>query len=495
MDAPRKGGGSVSERLEGALARALQGVHSPAGLAEALGRFFAASRVVAEAVLVWPESEAVCRAFWVRPGEPPLPWSGPAAAFRGGQAPPFPGPRGREAPWAAGTPLRLNLIPEEPEGPFLLYRPSAGTEEFEERCGPILRTVAALFKQNAVLSAGKAQWEKAFDAAAEVFVLHDPSGRIFRANLALARLTNLPIRRCVGGLCADLLPGLCTPFDAARRSWRDPASGRFFSVTTQWVNLEGEEAALHVLRDVTEERKIQALEAEHRQLEFTRNLLQGVAHEIRNPVFAVQTLLQAMALRGIGGREAAEFTEKALAEIQRVDSVVRRFLQLAFLEDGTEPERAPLEGLAEEAWREAARGLEQGALPHLSLSPEARRAFVRVHRRSFVLALAELLANAASFSPPGATVHLSAVWEDAGTLRIEVRDLGPGVAEAAAGRIFEPFFTTRPRKTGLGLTLARAAVEREGGSLSLGTCPTGSPGALFLVRLPAEETNTGEKGP
>jgi signal transduction histidine kinase len=92
-------------------------------------------------------------------------------------------------------------------------------------------------------------------------------------------------------------------------------------------------------------------------------------------------------------------------------------------------------------------------------------------------------------------VHLSAVWEDPRHLRIEIRDLGPGVEAEAAERIFEPFFTTRPRKTGLGLTLARAAVEREGGSLSLGVCPPGSPGALFLVRLPAEEEETGEKGP
>jgi two-component system sensor histidine kinase FlrB len=354
---------------------------------------------------------------------------------------------------------------------------------------------SALLKRTAVLSAGKAQWEKAFDAAAEVFVLHDPAGRIFRANLALARLANLPLRECVGRRCADLLPGLCTPFDAAQRIWRDPVSGRRFSVTTQWINLEGQQAALHVLRDVTEEQRVQALEAEHRQMEFTRNLLQGVAHEIRNPIFAVQTLLQAMALREIGGKEAAPFTEKALAEVQRLDAVVRRFLQLAFLEDGTEAERAPLEDLAEEAWRETARGLEEKPLPYLSLSPEVRRTFVRVHRRSFVPALTELFANAAAYSPPGATVHLSAVWEDPRHLRIEIRDLGPGVEAATAERIFEPFFTTRPQKTGLGLTLARAAVEREGGSLSLGVCPPGSPGALFLVRLPAEEEETGEKGP
>jgi len=495
VDGPGEGTHPKPDSLEGALARALEGAASPAGLAEALGRFFSSREAVREAVLVWPEWSDAVRAFWIRPGESPVPWSGPAAAFDGGKVPPFPGPRGAAPPFSGEPPRRLDLHPEDPAGAFLLYLPAGGADLFGDRCGPLLRMAAALLKRTAILSAGKAQWEKAFDAAAEVFVLHDPAGRIFRANLALARLVNLPIRECVGRRCADLLPGLCTPFDAAQRSWLDPAWGRRFSVTTQWINLEGQEAALHVLRDVTEEQRLQALEAEHRQVEFTRNLLQGVAHEIRNPIFAVQTLLQAMALRGIGGEEATPFTEKALAEVQRLDTVIRRFLQLAFLEDGTEAERAPLMDLAEEAWREAARALKEEPLPHLSLSPEVRRTFVQVHRRSFVPALTELFANAAAYSPPGATVHLSAVWEDPRHLRIEIRDLGPGVEAEAAERIFEPFFTTRPRKTGLGLTLARAAVEREGGSLSLGVCPPGSPGALFLVRLPAEEEETGEKGP
>lgn len=495
MERPREGTRLFRNSLEGELAQALIGVSSTAGFAEALGRFLTAHRVAEEALLAWPESEAFTRAFWLRPAEPTVPWSGPAAAFENGKIPAIRGPRGPEVPFAAERPRRLDLLPREAGGAFLLYRTLAGAGEEVERCGPLLRMAAAFLKQISVLSAGKAQWEKAFDAASEVFLLHGPSGRIFRANMALARLVNLPIRECVGRRCADLLPGLCTPFDTAQRGWSDPASGRHFAVTTQWINLEGEEAALHVLRDITEERKIQALEAEHRQLEFTRNLLQGVAHEIRNPVFAVQTLLQAMALRRIGGDEATPFTEKALSEIRRLDAVVRRFLQLAFLEDGTEAERASLEALSEDAWQEAARALEEEPLPHLALSPQARRTFVRVHRRSFVLALAELFANAAAYSPPGATVHLAAVWEDPRHLRLEIRDLGPGVEETAAARIFEPFFTTRPRKTGLGLTLARAAVEREGGSLTLGVCPPGSPGALFLVRLPVEEVESGEKGP
>lgn len=468
---------------------------SPAGLAEILGRFFAARKVPEEAVLVWPESDAFCRAFRIRPGEVPNPWSGPACAFADGEVPPFPAPGGSKLPFGGEKPRRLDLLPGDPLGPFLLYSSFPGTVDLEACCAPLLRTFAALLKEAAVLSAGKKQWEKAFDAASEIFVLHDPTGRIFRANLALARLVNLPIRECVGKRCDDLLPGLCTPFDAAQRIWRDPAGGRRFSVTTQWINLDGADAALHVLRDVTQEQTLQALEAEHRQVELIRNLLEGVAHEIRNPIFAVQTLLQAMTLRGIGGKEALPFMEKALVEIKRLDRVVRRFQQLAFMEDGSDAERVFLENLVEESWREAAQTLEKEALSHLSLAPEVRRTFVRVHRRSFLLALTELFANAAFYSPPGAAVHLSAVWELPRYLRLEVRDVGPGVEETVAGRIFEPFFTTRPRRTGLGLTLARIAVEREGGSLSLGVLPPGSSGALFLVRLPAEEVDTGEMGP
>ncbi|MEW6758648.1 MAG: sensor histidine kinase, partial [Acidobacteriota bacterium] len=107
---------------------------------------------------------------------------------------------------------------------------------------------------------------------------------------------------------------------------------------------------------------------------------------------------------------------------------------------------------------------------------------VLVHRRSFVEALAEILDNACHFSPPDQPVNASARWEGVGW-ELEVEDHGPGVAPGLEEKVLEPFFTTVPSRSGLGLTLARAGMDRDGGQLTVGRSEA-TGGASILVRFP-----------
>ncbi len=78
---------------------------------------------------------------------------------------------------------------------------------------------------------------------------------------------------------------------------------------------------------------------------------------------------------------------------------------------------------------------------------------------------------------------------DAGKVRIEIEDKGPGIEEEIRKRIFEPFFTTKPVGIGTGLGLSVSyfiIVEDHGGELIVESQP-GS-GAKFIIRLPMERT-------
>lgn len=87
-----------------------------------------------------------------------------------------------------------------------------------------------------------------------------------------------------------------------------------------------------------------------------------------------------------------------------------------------------------------------------------------------------------------------------------VEDTGPGIEAEALTQVFEPFFTTKSGAagTGLGLAVARSAVEEMGGSISVevrgevGTGKSGegrgTGGARFSVRLPAAEKEEAEDG-
>ncbi|HEU4689049.1 MAG TPA: ATP-binding protein, partial [Vicinamibacterales bacterium] len=69
-----------------------------------------------------------------------------------------------------------------------------------------------------------------------------------------------------------------------------------------------------------------------------------------------------------------------------------------------------------------------------------------------------------------------------GTLRITVRDNGPGVSDATANRIFWPFFTTKAKGTGLGLALVQKIIVTHNGRVSASNADGG--GAVFTVSLP-----------
>ena len=73
---------------------------------------------------------------------------------------------------------------------------------------------------------------------------------------------------------------------------------------------------------------------------------------------------------------------------------------------------------------------------------------------------------------------------DGDMIRVRVSDDGPGIDGSIAASMFEPFVTTRPRDqaSGLGLASARAIAEMHGGTL---TCESRSPGATFVLRIPA----------
>jgi signal transduction histidine kinase len=95
-------------------------------------------------------------------------------------------------------------------------------------------------------------------------------------------------------------------------------------------------------------------------------------------------------------------------------------------------------------------------------------------------ALGNLLDNAIDATPAGGPIEVAAGLEG-GSLRIAVRDRGPGVAAEIQPRLFIPFCTTKAHGTGLGLALARELVEAHGGRLDW---ESAAGGAVFTITLP-----------
>ena len=111
---------------------------------------------------------------------------------------------------------------------------------------------------------------------------------------------------------------------------------------------------------------------------------------------------------------------------------------------------------------------------------------ITADRDRLVQVLTNLLANAIRFSPPGATVTVTARREPA-AMRFEVLDRGAGVPPDRVSRLFGKFEQLHdgPRGgTGLGLSISRAIVMEHGGEI--GYAPREGGGAKFWFWIPVE---------
>jgi signal transduction histidine kinase len=215
----------------------------------------------------------------------------------------------------------------------------------------------------------------------------------------------------------------------------------------------------------------------------------SIAHELNQPLAAILTNAQA-------GRRFLLEPEPRVAEVvsilddivsddKRAGDVIRRLRAMVEKRHTVEVESIPVHELVADAER-----LMHGLLarPGIALSLDLDPRQLRIHagRVEMQQALLNLLLNAveALGGNPEGKRRLSVRTElDGSTVRIRVRDNGPGIPADAFGEIFRPFFSTKPRGLGMGLPICRTICEAHGGTLNAANHPDG--GAEFVIAMPS----------
>lgn len=212
-----------------------------------------------------------------------------------------------------------------------------------------------------------------------------------------------------------------------------------------------------------------------------RRFIANAAHELRSPLTALsvqaQNLHQAESLEVMQAR-----VEPLRAGIERARQLTEQLLDLARTQAGGNTEAiVDVSALARELIAQhlpAAEakgidlGLEENARFSLRASPETLR-----------LILGNALSNALKYVPDGGQVTVRLLTEDESGV-IEVIDNGPGIPKAERERVFDAFYRlpgTTGSGSGLGLSIAREAASRLGGTVSLRERRNG-PGLVFHYR-------------
>ena len=213
-------------------------------------------------------------------------------------------------------------------------------------------------------------------------------------------------------------------------------------------------------------------------------LLKRLAHEIRNPLSSLDVQFQLLEedLGALAPEVRAPLASRLgiiRGELQRLDSIVERFLKLSgpsALELGPVQVSEIVTHVCDLLRPEAStRKVEILTVFEPDLPPVAADS-VRLTQ-----ALLNIIINGVQATGGGGRVDVR-VSRTGDNLLLRVQDTGPGIPPAELGEIFDPYFTTKPEGNGLGLWIAQQIAVAHGGDLRAENAPAG--GAVFLLTLP-----------
>jgi signal transduction histidine kinase len=215
-------------------------------------------------------------------------------------------------------------------------------------------------------------------------------------------------------------------------------------------------------------------------------LAAGVAHEIRNPLTAIKAWLYLQQKHLQAGTPEFDDAKLIASEINRLERIVKDFLQFA---RPSEPQLVAV--FAEQPLREVQTLME----PELEKSKIKLvldgivQAQIRIDPQQIKQVLINLIQNAADSIGENGTVTLRARLDEkrisdrqTDVVILEVNDTGKGIPPEAEKRLFDPFFTTKDFGTGLGLPIAARIIEKHQGALQYQT--QAERGTSFGIILP-----------
>ena len=334
--------------------------------------------------------------------------------------------------------------------------------------------------------------EKVFEAMQEGVILLDPQGVIGFVNRAASGFFGLDPDKAVGQRLSSQVRGL--DWESLGRPGRTVSRDlEIYYPEKRFLNFYlapidgGDESLGYVMlvRDLTSSRAEAEETLESERLNALTLLAAGVAHEIGNPLNSLDIHLQLLGrkLRKLppGDRKPLEeHLATARGEIQRLDSILKQFLQ-AVRPTLPRRERQDLHALLHETLRLLEPELEARKISvELDLAETLPPA--EVDGGQFQQVFYNLLRNAYQALPAtGGHITIRSRANDYEYV-ISIEDNGIGISPEHMGAIFEPYRTTKSSGSGLGLLIVRRIIREHGGEISIESRE--GEGTRVIIHLP-----------
>ncbi|HYV09342.1 MAG TPA: PAS domain S-box protein [Pyrinomonadaceae bacterium] len=350
---------------------------------------------------------------------------------------------------------------------------------------------------HASLQQSAMEWRQTFNAIDFPVLIIDLAGYIKRSNQAAEQIAGIEAEEILGKTVGQL--GEHEPWKKAEEMLeslreypaprteeiKDEATGKTWAITLYHVNEFGSfgERAILIAQDITKRVELEASLRQSEMMSLLGSLVAGVAHEVRNPLFGISSIIDAFETRFSDRTEYLRYTNVLRDEIGRLTILMEELLEYGKPFRG-ELYLVSMEEMISRSIRACMPAAEVG---HINLQNYIEDSLpkIRIDRRRLSKVFVNLIENAIQHSPQNGSVTIEARRINDGNnewVQCAIKDSGNGIPAEDLSKIFEPFFSKRRGGTGLGLAIAQRIMQEHGGKLIAGNNPEG--GACMIARFP-----------
>jgi two-component system sensor histidine kinase SenX3 len=241
----------------------------------------------------------------------------------------------------------------------------------------------------------------------------------------------------------------------------------------------GSRLVLALVEDRTRERRVEAVR---------RDFVANVSHELKTPVGAIRLLAEAVADASEDPEAVKRFAGRMLTESDRLSRLVQQIIELSRLQADDPLDSPTALGIDDVIGVAVDTSAIDADSMHIDIVTGGTPGLeVFGSEEQVTAAVANLVANAVSYSAPDSTVVVTTKAED-GAVEVSVVDQGIGIPPDEIDRIFERFYRVDPARhrstggTGLGLSIVKHVAATHGGDIRVWSVE--GQGSTFTLTLP-----------